>query len=96
MISYCPAAAIPQLVDVVRPLIDLPLKRQKLESMYRTADILDACLRGTMALWVAGAGHKLEGIVVTTVIEYPAGAKHLDITLVGGSNMKAWLPDIVK
>ena len=94
MISYCPQAAIPELVPVLEPLIAKPLARMKLESMYTVRDILDACLQGRMALWVAGEKHTLEGIAVTNMVAYPAGAKHLNLYLVGGTNMSAWFPDL--
>ena len=91
-VSFVPPAALYSLADVVTPIIEKPLARMKLESMYKAVDIIDACIAGKMAMWIAGEKHSLEGVAVTFMQTFPAGAKHLSLYLVGGKNMNNWFP----
>lgn len=90
VVPVAPAAAA-NLWPHIEGYIARALKRGNLERAHFPYDILVHVLSDRMGLWIATDGEKIDAAIITRIMQFDR-CRTCHVYLVGGRNMRAWLP----
>lgn len=89
-ITAIPLAAVEYVWSDVEPMLEKATNTSG--GRYNTIAVLDALLKGDIALWVVLDEATPVAAMTTRVTQFPNGRRSLAIDWIGGGRMKEWLP----
>jgi hypothetical protein len=91
-LSLVPPQVAPSIWATVEPMIEKAITRSHANNITTPQHQLCAILLGNAQLWVAQDGRQIDAAIITRFITWDTGKKTLYVPIIGGHNMKAWLP----
>jgi hypothetical protein len=86
--------SLDELAESWFAIAPLLLKATRRTGCYEPIDLLKGAMAGRYGIWLCETNGKIDAAIVTEVVNYPR-KRILEMMFVGGSNMRAWLPEAV-
>lgn len=92
MVRLPPLDELAERWHEIAPLLHKATKRT---GCYEPVDLLKGAMVGRYGIWLCETDGNIDAAIVTEVVNYPR-KRILEMMFVGGSKMRAWLPEAIR